>query len=61
MDVLQPVLHNFETKGVTWKKYGITLPQVMKRIAPIREGSEALWEYASALVDDAVGKGYLDG
>jgi len=61
MDLLQPVLHNYETKGVTWKKYGITLPQVMRRIAPIREGSEALWEYASTLVDDAVGRGYLDG
>jgi putative hydrolase of HD superfamily len=61
MDVFQPVLLNYETRGVTWKSHGVSRPQVMKRIETIRDGSEALYRHAAALIDDAVRRGYLEG
>lgn len=59
MDVLQPLLHNYETKGASWKPHGITRAQVMERIKTIRNGSVALWEFAVGFVEDAVRNGYL--
>lgn len=59
MDVLQPLLHNYETKGASWKPHGITRAQVMERIKTIRNSSVALWEFAVGFVEDAVRNGYL--
>ncbi len=59
LDRLQPLLHNYFTRGHTWKKYGIQKKQVLKRMRPVDEGSHFLWDYVSGLIDDAVEKGYL--
>lgn len=59
LDRLQPLLHNYFTRGHTWKKYGIRKNQVIKRMKPVDEGSHFLWNYVSSLIDDAVEKGYL--
>jgi putative hydrolase of HD superfamily len=59
LDRLQPLLHNYFTRGHTWKKYGIRKNQVIKRMKPVDEGSHFLWDYVSSLIDDAVEKGYL--
>jgi putative hydrolase of HD superfamily len=59
MDRLQPLLLNFNTEGVSWKKHGITRSQVIRRNEKIYEGSEVLWEFASWLIDEAVRRGYL--
>ena len=59
LDRLQPLLHNYFTRGHTWKKFGIRKNQVIERMKPVDEGSHFLWDYVSGLIDDAVGKGYL--
>jgi putative hydrolase of HD superfamily len=59
MDVLQPLLHNYETKGLAWKHHGTVRSQVMRRLGLIQDGSLKLWGLAKRLVDDAVKKGYL--
>ena len=59
MDRLQPMLQNYFTQGKSWQAHGVTARQVLEVNARIREGSEALWEYAQYVVKDAVEKGYL--
>jgi len=59
LDRLQPLLHNYFTRGHTWQKYGIQKKQVLERMKPVDEGSHFLWDYVSRLIDTAVEKGYL--
>lgn len=59
LDRLQPLLHNYFTRGHTWQKYGIQKRQVLERMQPVDDGSHFLWGYVSRLIDDAVEKGYL--
>ena len=56
---MQPFLHNGETQGGTWKIHRITSNQVMKRMAPIAEGTPELWEYIQESINNFVTKGYL--
>ena len=59
LDRLQPILHNYMTRGMAWRKHGIHKSQVLERNQPIEEGSGALWSFAKAIIDEAVEKGYL--
>jgi len=59
LDRLQPLLHNYFTRGQTWQKHGIKQNQVIARMQPVDDGSHRLWDYVTALIDDAVRKGYL--
>jgi putative hydrolase of HD superfamily len=59
LDRLQPLLLNYYTDGKSWSIHGVTRQQVMERIAPIKDASLALWEYARSLVDDAAQRGLL--
>jgi putative hydrolases of HD superfamily len=59
LDRLQPLLHNYATRGAAWKKHGVTSGKVMERNRHIGEGAPALWRYAEALIREAVSKGYL--
>lgn len=59
LDRLHPMLLNHQTKGLTWEKHDIRREQVMSRNKTISEGSEDLWEYAQAVIEDAVENGYL--
>jgi putative hydrolase of HD superfamily len=59
LDRLQPLLHNYNTDGMMWKKNSIKSNPVISRNRPIEDGAPTLWEYAAGLIDDAVGKGFL--
>ncbi len=59
LDRLHPMLLNHQAKGLTWKKFDIRKEQVLSRNKTIAEGSEDLWEYAQAVIEDAVENGYL--
>jgi putative hydrolases of HD superfamily len=59
LDRLQPLLHNYNTKGAAWQKHGVTSDKVIARNKHIADGAPALWEYAENLIRDAVQKGYL--
>ena len=59
LDRLQPLLLNFHTQGQAWRQHGVTKAQVLEVNAHIAEGSETLWAFARALIDEAVTCGYL--
>lgn len=59
LDRFIPQLHNYHTQGRTWKEHGITSGRVLERNACIADGSCTLWEWAQALLNDAVEKGFL--
>jgi putative hydrolase of HD superfamily len=59
LDRLQPLIHNYNNEGDTWKKYNITSEQVLARNKEIANGSTALWEYAQSLIIKSVQKGIL--
>jgi putative hydrolase of HD superfamily len=54
LDRLQPLLHNWQTEGGTWKQHNIHRDQVMKRIAPIETGAPELWPFVLDLVEECV-------
>jgi putative hydrolase of HD superfamily len=59
MDRLQPLLHNYFTRGGTWREPGVTADRVHERKRLIGRGSSHLWAYARTLLDDAVESGFL--
>lgn len=59
LDRIQPMLHNKETKGGTWKIHNITHKQVMKRMAPVEEGAPLLWNFVLETIDECIAAGYL--
>lgn len=59
LDRLLPVLHNYATRGGTWQGHDVTRAMVSKRMAPMQAGSEPLWRFVEALLDDAVAQGFL--
>ncbi|MCX7749267.1 MAG: HD domain-containing protein [Clostridia bacterium] len=59
LDRLQPLLHNYMTKGAAWKKHGITRSKVIERNKHIAEGSPILWNFALDIIQKSVENGYL--
>lgn len=59
VDRLMPLMHNVYSQGQEWQKHGITKAQVIQRIGPVADGSEALWAVAEDLIDSSVEEGYL--
>lgn len=57
LDRVQPVLANYLTGGGTWRESGVTYDQVMERLGPVADGSQALWEYVQQLIAEAVERG----
>jgi putative hydrolases of HD superfamily len=59
LDRIIPLIHNYHTQGKRWKEDGISYDQVYAVNKVINESSARLWEYALALINDSVEKGYL--
>jgi putative hydrolase of HD superfamily len=59
LDRLQPLLQNYCTGGRMWRVHGVDAGRVEERNAHIAEGSTRLWEFAHALIRDAVARGDL--
>jgi len=59
VDRFMPLLHNFYTQGRSWRENGISREQVEERMARVKEGSAALWDYSRGLIEEAVDRGYL--
>jgi putative hydrolase of HD superfamily len=57
VDRIQPLTLNYCKGGVSWAKHGVCSKQVLERNAHMGEGSEELWQYVQAIVDDAIKKG----
>lgn len=59
IDRIQPLLHNYYTEGVAWRKHGVKSSQVLARMSSIQEVVPELYEYVVELIHDAAAKGYL--
>lgn len=59
LDRLQPLLHNYLTRGKSWKEHKIQSRQVKQRNEHMNNGSSILWNYAKKLIHSAVNRGYL--
>lgn len=59
LDRIQPLLHNQQNDGGTWRIYSIRRDQVMKRLAPVETGAPELWPFVLQLIEDCVAAGYL--
>lgn len=59
VDRLMPMLHNYATRGCAWVELGIRRSQVLGYNSHIADGAPDLWEYARAMVEDAVRRGWL--
>ncbi len=59
LDRLIPMLLNYHNNGQSWKEHGVTRDQAMTINRKIEYGSEALWEKAQQVIEDATGKGWL--
>jgi putative hydrolase of HD superfamily len=59
IDRLMPLLHNYYTRGQSWRDHGITADRVLDRNAGVGAASEELGALVEALIEDAVGRGYL--
>ena len=59
LDRIQPLLHNQQTSGGTWKTHDIKLHQVMKRMSPVQEGTPQLWSFVIQVIDECIADGYL--
>lgn len=59
MDRLQPLLHNFFTKGGTWHLADVTESMVIERKKPIEFASARLWAAAKNLITEGTRRGFL--
>lgn len=59
LDRLQPMLLNMGTGGGTWVAHGVSLGQVLSKVALIEDGSASLGGYARAMIATAVQRGFL--
>lgn len=59
VDRLMPLLHNYYSGGKSWKEHSISTDMVRKRMEPLRDASQGLWDYALLLIDKAAAAGYL--
>ncbi|QQY78875.1 putative hydrolase of HD superfamily [Keratinibaculum paraultunense] len=59
MDRLQPFLNNYFSDGGTWKKFNVSKKDIYKRIAPLKESSNILWNFTKNMIEDAYDRGYI--
>lgn len=59
MDRLQPMLNNYHNNGGTWKKFNVEKSDIYKRIDPVKESSDELWNYVEYILNSAVEKGFI--
>ncbi|KOO03562.1 HD domain-containing protein [Vibrio nereis] len=59
LDRLIPMLLNYHNNGQSWCEHGVTREQALTINQKIEYGSEALWEKAQHVIEDATEKGWL--
>ena len=60
MDRLQPMLNNYHNGGGTWKKFDVAKSNIYKRIGPVKDSSDELWNYVEYMLEDAHKKGFIN-
>lgn len=60
VDRMQPAMLNHHAQDASpWKRHGVTVPQAVKRLSPIGDGSTALWERTQSIIAEAAHRGHL--
>lgn len=59
IDRLQPFLNNHFTDGHTWRKHGVSVEMVYKRMTPVKTALPKLWEFVEFAIQDNLKKGYI--
>jgi putative hydrolase of HD superfamily len=59
MDRFEPLLQNRSNNGGTWREFNVPYDKVVEKKSIIKEGSQALWNYAKNLLDNSVVEGIL--
>ena len=59
LDKIQPAMLNAAASGKSWREHDVRLEQILKRNERTAEGSKALWEFTSELVDVHVQEGNI--
>ena len=59
LDRLQPLMQNFYSGGLSWKKHGVTREQVMERMEAVRIGMPQVWPTVLKFIDDACAAGMV--
>ena len=54
VDRFQPFVLNFLRGGQSWREHRVTVNQVRKRMEPVKDGSERLWQYICKILDKAI-------
>lgn len=60
VDRLQPLIHNYCTKGWVWQENRISADRVRETMSAISEASDSLGRLSNYLIDDAVAKRFLE-
>jgi putative hydrolase of HD superfamily len=59
LDRFMPILQNMHNEGRSWREYGVTSEQVLKRNRHIGDGIPTLWEQVQMFVVEAERQGWL--
>lgn len=60
LDRMQPILHNYYTKGHSWKEHGVKSYQVLERNKIVSEIAPELWKFINEILEDSIEKGYIE-
>ena len=60
LDRFQPLLLNYNTKGHTWQKPGVTSEKVIKRNELLEKNAPTLWNFVKEVIEESIRKGYLN-
>lgn len=59
VDRLLPVLHNMSNGGGTWREHNVDIAAAERRLSPIGDGAQTLWEYVETVLAAAVAQGMI--
>jgi putative hydrolase of HD superfamily len=59
LDRLQPLLHNAQTEGGTWRIHNVTKDKVLKRMEPIKTGMPEIYRIVERIIEEACAAGWI--
>jgi putative hydrolase of HD superfamily len=59
LDRIIPMLLNYHNQGQSWQEHGVTREQALTVNQKIQFGSEALWDKAKQIIEEATTNGWL--
>lgn len=59
MDRLEPLLQNTSNNGGTWTEFDVKYEKVYEKKKVIKDGSDAIWNFADKLINESVENGIL--